>query len=272
VAARLPPFSFLFYNLEMRMARAVCLLILAALQAGAASVATVGDSLADAIYLGLKLQPGLLRKSDIKLVRWSRPSIGLTRLDYFDYTTWLRDTPDLGNVDFCVVQMGANDLQSIATRDQNAKSPNAKRWIAVGTDAWQRAYTDRVQALVETLKPQRCASVIWLLQPPNQRNTYLSRYHVMMNSVQLAGAESQAAMFEIDAAADDYGPDGVHFNKDFCFKLARAVVNLLGSWRPPSAGSNCASCHASPGLPPSPLPDLAPLIPHPARASAAQPR
>ena len=63
--------------------------------------------------------------------------------------------------------MGANDLQSIATGDQNqrVKNQNARKWIAVGTEAWQRAYTDRVQALVETLKPQRCASVVWLLQP-----------------------------------------------------------------------------------------------------------
>jgi len=249
------------------MTRMLSFVVLAALQARAATVATVGDSLADAIYLGLKLQPDLLRKSDIKLVRWSRPSIGLTRVDQFDYTTWLRDTPDLGNVDFCVVEMGANDLQSIATGNQNAR-----KWIAVGTEAWQRAYTDRVQALVETLKPQRCASVVWLLQPPYQKNKYLREYHGMINAVQSAGAASGTAMFEIDAGVDDYSADGVHFNKDFCFKLARAVATLLASWRPPSAGTNCASCHASPGLPTASLPDLAPLIPRPAHPSAVQTR
>src|ERR1700683_4086263 len=120
------------------MRRAV-FLILIALQARAeVTVATVGDSLADAVYLGLKLQPDLLRKSGIKLVRWSRPKIGLTRTDYFDYTAWLRDTAALGSVDFCVVQLGANDLQSIAIEDRNrdSKHQNTQKWIAVGTEAW----------------------------------------------------------------------------------------------------------------------------------------
>ena len=94
----------------------------------------------------------------------------------------------------------------------------------------------------------------------------------MINAAQSAGAASGTAMFEIDAGVDDYSADGIHFNKDFCFKLARAVVNLVASRRPPSAGTNCAACHASPGLPPAPLPDLAPLIPRPAHPSAVQTR
>jgi len=106
------------------MARVAILFLFATLHAQAVIVATVGDSLADAVYLGLRLQPDLLRKSGIKLVRWSRPKIGLTRTDYFDYTAWLRDTADLGSADFCVVQLGANDLQSIATGDG--------KWIRVG--------------------------------------------------------------------------------------------------------------------------------------------
>jgi len=253
----------------VRVARAAFLLILAALQARAAiTVATVGDSLADAIYLGLKLQPDLLKKNGIKLVRWSRPKIGLTRIDYFDYTAWLRDTGDLGSVDYCVVQLGANDLQSIAIGDQHTQNQSTQKWLRVGTDAWQRAYTDRVQALVQTLKPSRCAKVVWLLQPPYQKNKFLSQYHNMINAVQLAGSASGAAAFEVAAGADDYSADGIHFNKDFCFKLARAVANLFGSWQPPSAGTNCVTCHPGPGLVPDRLPDLAPLIRRPAHADS----
>jgi hypothetical protein len=237
----------------MGMARAGLLLLFAALQVRAVTIATVGDSLADAIYLGLKLQPDLLRKNGIQLARWSRPSIGLTRTDSFDYTAWLRDKADLGSVDFCVVEMGANDLQSIAT--------GPKKWIAVGTDAWRQAYTERVQALVQTLRPLRCASVVWLLQPPYQKNKYLSQYHTMINAAQLAGSASGAVAFEIDAGMDDYSADGVHFNKDFCFKLGRAVVNLVDSFRQAPAGTNCTVCHASPGPSPAALRDLAPLIP-----------
>ena len=85
-------------------------LILIPLSRAAVTVATVGDSLADAVYLGMKLQPGLLKQNDIHLMRWSRAKIGLTRTDYFDYATWLRENKELGRADFCVVQMGANDL------------------------------------------------------------------------------------------------------------------------------------------------------------------
>jgi hypothetical protein len=243
--------------------RAALLMILAALQARAITVATVGDSLADAVYLGLKLQPDLLRKNGINLTRWSRPKIGLTRLDYFDYTAWLRDTATLGSVDFCVVELGANDLQSIATGDknQNTQNQNTQKWLAVGTEAWQRAYASRVQTLVQTLKPMRCGNVVWLLQPPYPKNKFLNQYHGMINAVQLSGSASAAAVFEIEAGADDYSSDGIHPNKDFCFKLARAVVNLFAAWPQPFAGTNCATCHASPGVLPDRLPDLGPLIP-----------
>ncbi len=56
------------------------------------TVATIGDSFADAIYLAMKARPDLLKKHDIKLVRWSRPIIGLARTDYFDYSGWLSES------------------------------------------------------------------------------------------------------------------------------------------------------------------------------------
>jgi hypothetical protein len=237
-----------FYHRGLRPA----ILILAAgltsaLAAQAAvTVATVGDSLADAIYLGMKLQPGLLKKSGIDLVRWSRPSIGLTRVDYFDYNSYLRNSSDLGSADICIVELGANDLQSIAI-EKNAIEK--KKWIAVGTDAWQRVYGERVQALVSTLKTQRCGSVLWFLQPANQTNKYLSHYHGMINQVQFAGASPEVtAAFEIMASSKDYVSDGVHFNKDFCFKVARAVVDMISSWKP-FAQANCSSCHPPASLP-----------------------
>ena len=220
--------------------RPAILILAAALSAGvstkaAITVATVGDSLADAIYLGMKLQPNLLKKSGIDLVRWSRPSIGLTRVDYFDYNSYLRDSIGLGSADICIVELGANDLQSI--------SIEKKKWIAVGTDAWQRVYGERVQALVSTLKTQRCGSVLWFLQPANQTNKYLSHYHGMINQVQFAGASpAVTAAFEIMASSKDYVSDGVHFNKDFCFKVARAVADMIASWQP-FAQATCSSCH-----------------------------
>ncbi|MGA3204148.1 MAG: hypothetical protein ABSF12_16790 [Bryobacteraceae bacterium] len=212
----------------------ILVLALAAAPARAVTVATVGDSLADAVYLGMKLQPDLLKKNGIHLVRWSRARIGLTRTDYFDYTEWLRSS-DLGTADFCVVQLGANDLQSIAIRKN--------KWILVGSETWQRIYQERVKALVETLKVRRCKSVIWLLQPAYEKNKFLRQYHGMINAVQFAGSNSAvAAAFELATTENDYSPDGVHFNKPFCFALSRAVIQLF-------APTGCESCHTSGNLP-----------------------
>ena len=117
-----------------------------------------------------------------------------------------------------------------------------------------------MQTLVGTLKAQRCASVLWFLQPANQTNKYLSHYHGMINQVQFAGAGPVVtAAFEIMASSKDYVSDGVHFNKDFCFKVARAVVDLIASWHP-FAQSSCNSCHPPTNALPSNAQVPAPLL------------
>jgi lysophospholipase L1-like esterase len=235
----------------------ICLLILGASPARAAvTVATVGDSLADAVYLGMKLQPDLLKKSQIHLVRWSRAKIGLTRTDYFDYTEWLRASNDLGTADFCVVQLGANDLQSI--------SIGKNKWVFVGTQTWQRMYQERVKALVDTLRVGRCKSVIWLLQPAYEKNKFLRQYHGMINAVQFAGSNSGvAAAFELATTENDYSSDGIHFNKPFCFALAKAVIDLFAEgadWgRTPQPGE-CATCHSGAKFSLGGTPQSGPLV------------
>jgi hypothetical protein len=233
------------------------LVIMAATPARAAvTVATVGDSLADAVYLGMKLQPDLLKKSQIHLVRWSRAKIGLTRTDYFDYTEWLRVSNDLGSADFCVVQLGANDLQSI--------NIGKNKWVFVGTQTWQRMYQERVKALVDTLRVERCKSVIWLLQPAYEKNKFLRQYHGMINAVQFAGSNSGvAAAFELATTENDYGPDGIHFNKQFCFALAKAVINLFAQgadWGQASKSGECATCHSGGKFSFSGAPQSGPLV------------
>ncbi|HLW76640.1 MAG TPA: hypothetical protein VKS01_06630 [Bryobacteraceae bacterium] len=213
---------------------------------GAITVATVGDSLADAVYLGMKLQPDLLKKSDIKLMRWSRAKIGLTRTDYFDYTAWIRDAEDLGSADFCVVEMGANDLQSI--------NIGKNKWVMVGSERWQQMYRERVKAFVNTLRdPQkgmaRCKSVIWLLQPAYEKNKFLSQYHGMINAMQFAGSNAGvAAAFELMTTANDYQADGVHFNKPFCFALSKAVIHLFAPMKG-AASNGCTTCHTQGAFP-----------------------
>ena len=226
-------------NLLPAFAKLAVLVFAAATANAAMTVATVGDSLADAIYLGIKLQPQLLKSQDIRLTRWSRARIGLTRIDLFDYTAWLRDNNDLGAVDFCVVELGANDLQSIAT--------GKLKWAFLGTQEWQRIYAGRVETMVSTLKTQRCKEVVWILQPAYERNKFLNGHHALINSTQLLGLKSgSAAAFEIVTDQNDYQRDGIHFNGPFALKLARAVVNLVESWKTFTT-TGCAACHAAEG-------------------------
>ena len=74
----------------------------------AITVATVGDSFADSLYNALRSRPDLMQRYGVELRRWSRPIVGLTRGDDFDYAGWLRDTVELGSVD-CVP--GADRLE-----------------------------------------------------------------------------------------------------------------------------------------------------------------
>jgi hypothetical protein len=201
------------------------------------NIATVGDSLADSVYLGIKSQPQFMKKHEVSLTRWSRPSIGLTRIDFFDYPGWLRGSNTLGRADFCVVEMGANDVQSI--------SVGQNKWVAAGSAEWQRRYTQRLEDMAATLKTQRCQEVVWLLQPAYQGNRFLNQHHAMMNSVQLSGLKSTSIQaFEIASAETDYQHDGIHFNGPFALKLGQAVVRLAESWRQFASG-NCSDCHTS---------------------------
>src|SRR5580692_1662560 len=95
----------------------------------AISVATVGDSFADSLYNAMRARPDLVQRYGVQLTRWSRPIIGLTRTDYFDYVGWLRDSADLGSVDVCFALIGSNDMQSIPV--------SKKQWIAYGSPQWR---------------------------------------------------------------------------------------------------------------------------------------
>ena len=146
-----------------------------------------------------------------------------------DYPGWLRATNDLGRADFCVVEMGANDVQSI--------SVGQNKWVAAGTAEWQRRYTERLEEMAGTLKTQRCQEVVWLLQPAYQGNRFLNQHHTMMNSVQLSGLKSTSIQaFEIAYTENVYEHDGIHFNGPFALPSSArqwCVWPNPGAVRPP---------------------------------------
>src|SRR5215471_12649952 len=170
----------MFLTRSMLFRKLAGLVLLFVLQCPAATtVATVGDSFADSFFWGLRARPNLLKQNDIQLVRWSRPTIGLSRTDQFDYTGWLQSSADLGTADFCIVQVGTNDMQSL--------SAGPGKWIKFPSDPWKDAYAARVRGIVTTLRANRCRRIIWALQPGFERHRFLSRYQELINQLQLSG-------------------------------------------------------------------------------------
>jgi hypothetical protein len=207
-----------------------------ALSAWPTTLSTVGDSFADSFYFGLRARPDLLKSHDIQLIRWSRPSIGLARTDQFDYAAWLRDTVELGTADFCIVQVGTNDMQSI---------PNgAGKWILFPAAAWQTAYTSRVQNLTETLRTHRCRRLIWVLQPGFEKSKFLARTRDLVNQLQTAGVGPGGLVLEVAAEPGDYGRDAIHFTGPFALELAGATLRIVTAWRD-RVPESCFACHLS---------------------------
>lgn len=209
--------------------------LLAPLTGAAITVATVGDSFADRIYLGLHLRPDLLKQQDIKVVRWSRPIIGLARDDYFDYPGWLHNNATLGMADFCVVQVGSNDMQAIPD--------GHKHWITYRSNRWQSMYKDRVRNMLGILKSEHCKEVIWVLQPGFESYPYMSRERTLINEMQSQALNGTGTrVLDLETTAEAYSPDKTHFNGPFTLKLGAAVLQAVASTKQAIDGG-CSSCH-----------------------------
>ena len=199
------------------------------------TVATVGDSFADSLYNSMRSRPDLIHQHDVQLLRWSRPIVGLTRADFFDYPAWLHDSPDLGKADLCFVEIGANDMQSMPAAPQ--------QWIAYGSPAWRDAYAGLTLGLARTLAHQRCGQVLWVLQPGFERRDALACHRELINEVQREAVRldhTRILEFVTDDAA--YLKDRTHFNRAYLLQLGPAMFQLVDTARQLAHG-NCLTCH-----------------------------
>lgn len=211
----------------------------------AVSVATVGDSFADALYNAMRARPDLVQRYDVQLTRWSRPVIGLTRTDYFDYTAWLRDSAGLGTVDVCLVQIGSNDMQSIPL--------SKKEWIAYGSPQWRDAYASRTRELALLLTERRCGLPIWVLQPGFEKRDAMACHRELIDEVQREALRlDRTRVLEMATSETAYGPDKTHFNRAFVLQLGPALFQLVDTSRQIVHG-RCLACHGNmEGLTPDP--------------------
>ena len=203
----------------------------------AVSVATVGDSFADSLYNAMRARPDLVERYGVQLTRWSRPIIGLTRTDYFDYTGWLRDSHELGSVDVCFVQIGSNDMQSISVSE--------KRWIAYGSPQWRDAYAGRTREMALTLTQRRCGLVIWVLQPGFEKRDAMACHRELINEVQREALRvDRTRVLEISTSEAAYGPDKTHFSRAYVLELGPALFHLVDTSRQ-IVHMGCLRCHRS---------------------------
>lgn len=203
----------------------------------AISVATVGDSFADSLYMAMRARPDLLRRYDVQLLRWSRPIIGLTRTDYFDYTSWLRDSNELGSADVCFVQIGSNDMQSIPV--------SQKQWIAYGSPQWRAAYSGRTREMAQILTERRCRLLIWVLQPGFEKQDAMACHRELINEVQREAVRlERTRVLELATSETAYGADKTHFNRAYVLQLGPALFQLVDA-SGQIVHNGCLACHGN---------------------------
>jgi hypothetical protein len=208
----------------------------------AISVATVGDSFADSLYFAMRARPDLMQRYGVQLRRWSRPMIGLTRTDYFDYTRWLRDSSELGSADVCLALIGSNDMQSIPA--------GKKQWIAYGSAQWRDAYAGRTREMALILTEHRCGLLIWVLQPGFEKQDAMACHRELINEVQREALRlDRTRVLELATSETVYGADKTHFNRAYLLELGPALFQLVDT-SCQIIHRGCLACHRNvEGLP-----------------------
>jgi len=191
-------------------------------------ISVLGDSLA--VQAADGLTQAFADKPEIAVSGRARDSSGLVRDDYYD---WPKAAHELATgkerVDFLVVMLGINDMQSL--RDgQDALDPLSDRWRAI--------YSARIESLVEPFASAH-VPIAWVGLPPMKGERFNAQA-VKLNELYKERAEKAGAKYiDIwDAFADQsgqydaFGPDidgqnaklrgvdGIHFTKAGARKVA----------------------------------------------------
>lgn len=120
---------------------------------GGLTIGVFGDSMADGLWTGLYRQ--LRDVEGVKVVRFSRPSTGLSRYDYLNVDAQTVAQLAGQRVDIAVFMIGANDRQGIQGEGKA---------LAFASPDWRAAYSGRVDALVAHARNSG-AAVYWLGLP-----------------------------------------------------------------------------------------------------------
>src|SRR5947209_7615479 len=120
----------------------------------ARKILVIGDFLAGGLAWGLDQERADGPK--LAVVDKSKDQSGLVRDDYFDWNKSLPDILNSEKPDVVVVMLGANDRQPMRIGNQR---------IPIGSDTWEKTYTQRVESIVDTLKVYG-RPFFWMSAPP----------------------------------------------------------------------------------------------------------
>lgn len=155
-----------------------------------ATIAVVGDSLADGLWGGLYRL--FLGCQTVSVLRVTSVSDGLTKTAPEDWTQRLADAlGETSEADVVLVQIGANDIQAI--RDGSSR-------VVFRDPSWDRVYAERAMALAGQLA-ESAQELVWLGLPV-VGNENLEPDYLHVTSLQ-QGAVTAAAQAGIRAAFVD---------------------------------------------------------------------
>ncbi len=127
------------------------------------TIAVLGDSLGDGVYVGLRQ---LTRDMDrVTVKKYSRVNTGIARADRYN---WNRAAERIArqNIQIAVMVFGANDLQSMRVKGR------AHHYRQPG---WVKLYTQRVDGIMRSFS-KRGIPVYWVSLPITRKDRYQKDY------------------------------------------------------------------------------------------------
>ena len=198
-------------------------------------VVVFGDSLADGIWAGVYR---VLRQDDrFEIDRHTRVASGLSRPDFFDWQSALRDYLQAEPVDVAIISIGLNDGQPVF---------HDGRWDHdFATPEWDEIYSARVNDFMAELAAADVPT-FWLGLPAVRSDNFGARV-THMNGIYEAAADAHGIHFVsiVEITSDDSGAysaylpdangrqrlmranDGIHFTGRGYEMVAGALVDVM---------------------------------------------
>lgn len=146
------------------------------------AIAVIGDSMARSYCRGLSHYARSI--SSVEILCWTKPSTGLTRVDFFDWEAALTGRLKKKVPDAAIVSMGANDAQRMVYN---------KSILEFAAADWTEVYSTRVGKFVERLSA-RGSRVFWVGMPIARSNRYSTRMR-HLNEIYSENVKSRSQTF-----------------------------------------------------------------------------